>query len=360
LQAKYSPLYKPLQTARKTLTTHDWMLARDQLKNVKTIQKIEASKKKNLWSLRQLRKHKSPPRSKTHWDCMMDEMKWMHTDFKEERKWKIAMAYLTSRAIMEWHFADDKSTVCVKSRIPEPKSLPSTPMIVNIKEETKDSPIIPSTVTELSMENQVDENDQSQESSNDLELTGESQFLSESTPTDTTDEPLKTDAMMGASNPTLDLMTVESADKMDTIDDSSSMPTTPNMATASLSSHIIQEYRTIMKNFDPQMPIMTLSPEEFGEFDANALFPDLLTYEPPNPNFHDVYFNELEYGKVTPISNLITEQISLKTPPRYSRKRDINGHPIKIVDDDSKNDIKPLPRLERYDTTPLVSRKSFL
>ncbi|RCH84245.1 hypothetical protein CU097_000705, partial [Rhizopus azygosporus] len=68
LKATHFPLYKQLQTARKTLTTHDWMLARDELKAVKTIQRIEALKKKNGWSLRQLKRHKAPPRAKTHWD----------------------------------------------------------------------------------------------------------------------------------------------------------------------------------------------------------------------------------------------------------------------------------------------------
>lgn len=114
LKATHFPLYKQLQTARKTLTTHDWMLARDELKAVKTIQRIEALKKKNGWSLRQLKRHKAPPRAKTHWDSVLDEMKWMQTDFKEERKWKIAVAYMLSKAVMEWHWTDDKSTVCIK------------------------------------------------------------------------------------------------------------------------------------------------------------------------------------------------------------------------------------------------------
>ncbi len=48
LRANHFPLYKQLQTSRKILTTHDWMLARDELKSVKTIQRIEALKKKNL------------------------------------------------------------------------------------------------------------------------------------------------------------------------------------------------------------------------------------------------------------------------------------------------------------------------
>lgn len=114
LKATHFPLYKQLQTARKTLTTHDWILARDELKAVKTIQRIETLKRKNQWSLRQLKKHKANPRVKTHWDSVLDEMKWMQTDFKEERKWKMAMAYMLSKAVMDWHWAEDKSTVCVK------------------------------------------------------------------------------------------------------------------------------------------------------------------------------------------------------------------------------------------------------
>jgi hypothetical protein len=38
----------------------------------------------------------------------------MQVDFKEERKWKMAMAYIVSRAVMEWHQVEDKSTVCVQ------------------------------------------------------------------------------------------------------------------------------------------------------------------------------------------------------------------------------------------------------
>ena len=38
----------------------------------------------------------------------------MRTDFKEERKWKIATAYLIAHAVMEWHMTPDKSSVCIK------------------------------------------------------------------------------------------------------------------------------------------------------------------------------------------------------------------------------------------------------
>lgn len=74
LKSNAQPLYKQLQQARKVLTTHDWMLARDELKSVKTISTIESLKKKNLWSTRQLKRQKTMPRTKTHWDLLMDEM----------------------------------------------------------------------------------------------------------------------------------------------------------------------------------------------------------------------------------------------------------------------------------------------
>lgn len=38
----------------------------------------------------------------------------MQTDFKEERKWKIATAYEVVQWVMEWHEVDDKQTVCVR------------------------------------------------------------------------------------------------------------------------------------------------------------------------------------------------------------------------------------------------------
>lgn len=40
-----------------------------------------------------------PLRRKTHWDCVLDEMKWMATDFHEERKWKMAAGRTLSSAV---------------------------------------------------------------------------------------------------------------------------------------------------------------------------------------------------------------------------------------------------------------------
>ena len=39
----------------------------------------------------------------------------MRTDFREERKWKQAMAYTLAYACKKWHEIDDKSSLCVKT-----------------------------------------------------------------------------------------------------------------------------------------------------------------------------------------------------------------------------------------------------
>lgn len=354
-----------MQTSRKTLATHDWMLARNELQDVKTIQKIESLKKKNLWSLRQLKQHKSAPRAKTHWDSMLDEMKWMRTDFKQERRWKIAMAHMVAMAVMEWHNAEDKSTVCVETRIPEPIGIPSTPMVID--EEELPSTTIPDAAPSLQ---ETDSNIPAEPMDVEESLPKPELTIDTTMPESSSEDPIKTDAMMGAD--TVDSVMKSERDILNNIDtgntptamdtaDESSMPTTPNInAPPSLSADIIQEYRSIVKEFDPNMPILTLTIEDFGEFDASALFPDMLTYEPPNPNYNDMYFNELEYGRVAPITKLISQQLTLKAPQRYSRKRDIDGNPIIYQDEANKLDIKLLPRHERYDNTPLISRKSIL
>ncbi|OQS01718.1 hypothetical protein ACHHYP_00330 [Achlya hypogyna] len=46
---------------------------------------------------RQLQRLRDPPRTKGHWDVLLDEMRWMATDFAEERHWKRALAWRIAR-----------------------------------------------------------------------------------------------------------------------------------------------------------------------------------------------------------------------------------------------------------------------
>jgi hypothetical protein len=38
------------------------------------MQRVEQLKEAGMWSFRQLKRHKAPPRTKTHWDYVLDEM----------------------------------------------------------------------------------------------------------------------------------------------------------------------------------------------------------------------------------------------------------------------------------------------
>ena len=54
-----------------------------------------------------LHHHPAPPlrlpiRRKTHWDCVLEEMKWSAADFHEERKWKIAAGQLLSASVRKY------------------------------------------------------------------------------------------------------------------------------------------------------------------------------------------------------------------------------------------------------------------
>ncbi|KAJ1784729.1 chromatin modification- protein VID21, partial [Coemansia sp. RSA 2399] len=93
----------------KLLSTRDWDAVRDEIIRVRVMERIEELKDKGKWSFLQPRKHRAPPRSKAHWDYLLDEMTWMHTDFAEERKLRVAMARMISSWVMDYHHARDKS-----------------------------------------------------------------------------------------------------------------------------------------------------------------------------------------------------------------------------------------------------------
>ncbi len=49
---------------------------------------IAELRREGLWSACRLPKVMEPPRKKTHWDYLLEEMQWLATDFVNERKWK--------------------------------------------------------------------------------------------------------------------------------------------------------------------------------------------------------------------------------------------------------------------------------
>ncbi|TCD63291.1 chromatin modification- protein VID21 [Steccherinum ochraceum] len=101
-----NPVYKRISKATKCLSTHDWNIAITELRLLRTLERVEQLKDAGRWSFRQPKKQRGVGGlTKTHWDYLLDEMKWMRTDFREERRWKIALAYTLAHAVMEWHEA---------------------------------------------------------------------------------------------------------------------------------------------------------------------------------------------------------------------------------------------------------------
>lgn len=96
------PLEKILFTANKTVATPDANLAIQDHQACKVLRRVYHLQQHDKWSLRQPKRCLEPVRSPSHWDIMLKEMKWMRTDFREERKWKMAVAKNLAYACAEW------------------------------------------------------------------------------------------------------------------------------------------------------------------------------------------------------------------------------------------------------------------
>ncbi|ORX46705.1 hypothetical protein BCR36DRAFT_398790 [Piromyces finnis] len=113
-KVKQQPLARAIQGSHKILTTNDWDIVYEELKQYKKIERYEALKAAKQLSFRQIKKFKAPPRTKTHWDHLLEEMRWLYEDFKEEKKWKKALAYKLAHWVCEWHQSNDKQSLCIK------------------------------------------------------------------------------------------------------------------------------------------------------------------------------------------------------------------------------------------------------
>ncbi|KAH7334166.1 hypothetical protein B0J17DRAFT_675602 [Rhizoctonia solani] len=102
----------------KCVTTHEWRVLRHELEYTRAMQRIEQLKQDGAWSFRQPKKQRGPALPKTHWDYLMDEMKWLQIDFREERRWKMVVAFELAHAAQEWHEAslEERETMCVRYR----------------------------------------------------------------------------------------------------------------------------------------------------------------------------------------------------------------------------------------------------
>jgi chromatin modification-related protein VID21 len=112
-----------LATAHKTLSTSNHLLEYQEQMDCRTLRRIYALQNANRWPLRQMERSAEPLRQGTHWDALLDHMKWMRTDFKEERKWKIAAAKSCAEWCAEYVQSEptQRAQLCVHTKVQQPR-----------------------------------------------------------------------------------------------------------------------------------------------------------------------------------------------------------------------------------------------
>ncbi|KAL9129919.1 MAG: hypothetical protein Q9217_001767 [Psora testacea] len=96
------PLSALLRSAHKTLSTSDHYTEFREKQDYRILSKIWERQNTGRWSLRQPERALEPQRPVTHWDILLSQMKWMRTDFREERKFKMAGAKFLAEACAAW------------------------------------------------------------------------------------------------------------------------------------------------------------------------------------------------------------------------------------------------------------------
>lgn len=114
------PIEKILFHANKTIGTSDANLAILDNQACKVLRRVYHLQQHDKWSLRQPKRCPEPTRPSSQWDVMLQEMKWMRTDFKEERKWKMTVARNLAYACAEWHESslEERLALQVPAQIP--------------------------------------------------------------------------------------------------------------------------------------------------------------------------------------------------------------------------------------------------
>jgi chromatin modification-related protein VID21 len=142
-QAHHPPRSVPLQelvaSARKTLSTAGTLAMIREQQDYKILKRVYQLQNANRWSLRQLQKSAEPPRPITHQDHLLTEMKWMQTDFKEERKWKKALATTFAEWCAEYVNSSPEEQVMLRIRARVPVSTQAR-HTSNADEDMNDAP----------------------------------------------------------------------------------------------------------------------------------------------------------------------------------------------------------------------------
>lgn len=116
-----------LSNTHKTLSSPDCNIVLQENQACKVLRRIYHLQQNDKWSLRQPKRCPEPTRQPSHWDTLLQEMKWMRTDYREERKWKRVIARNLAEACAEWIASGDvgRKILQVNAKIPPVADAPS-------------------------------------------------------------------------------------------------------------------------------------------------------------------------------------------------------------------------------------------
>ncbi|KIW42264.1 uncharacterized protein PV06_05828 [Exophiala oligosperma] len=112
-----------IQNAHKTLSTTDHLVEYELSAECRILKRLYQLQEKQRWALRQYKRADEAPRPTSHWDYFLDHMKWMRTDFKEERKWKLAAARSLAESCAEWVASSPEERFRLQVKVRPPKIL---------------------------------------------------------------------------------------------------------------------------------------------------------------------------------------------------------------------------------------------
>jgi chromatin modification-related protein VID21 len=113
------PLANLVSSARKTLSTAGYLAMLRENQDYKILKRVYQLQNANRWSLRQIKKQAEPARPTSHHDHLLKEMKWLQTDFREERKWKMALAATFAHWCAEYvNNPGEQASLRIRARVP--------------------------------------------------------------------------------------------------------------------------------------------------------------------------------------------------------------------------------------------------
>ncbi|KAI5272061.1 hypothetical protein E4T47_04692 [Aureobasidium subglaciale] len=140
------PLHELLQKASKVITTTEQFAGYHERQDQRILRRIYQLQNANRWSLRQMQPCAEPAAPKTHMDHVMAEMKWMRTDFRQERKMKRATAKFFAEQCAEWRNGTEETQLSMQINAKPPvnwkmvEAAPHSPAESHLENADQQSP----------------------------------------------------------------------------------------------------------------------------------------------------------------------------------------------------------------------------